>query len=136
MKRAWQTVVALLIVYTAPLVTFWQTLVKRQPGLALLAAIAWLFAVAAGWLFWRIASTSVDRHVGLLGSAFDRMVGRSLSRYGKVYGQWVLDSRRFLDAKGLATIGTFSPELDEVVVDVGLTARAPRQVPADLLGRG
>ena len=52
-----------------------------------------------------------------------------------------MDSRRFLDAKGLATVGTFSPALDEVFVDAGLTERAPGQVPTDLLssvpaGRG
>ncbi|GAA2475511.1 NACHT domain-containing protein [Winogradskya humida] len=134
MEKAWRTVLTLLVLFAAPLVAGWRALVERSPGVALLVAAAWLGVVAAGWLFWRIASQSVDQHLGEWATAFDRLVRRRLSRYGKVYAQWVMDSRRFLDAKGLATVGMFSPEMDEVFVDVGLAARAPRQVHPGLVG--
>lgn len=134
MGRAWRTALGLLIVYAAPLITLWQTLVRKRPGMATLLAVAWLAIVAIGWLFWRVTAEPINRRISALGAYVDRAVDQHLSRYGRVYGQWVMESRRFLDAKGLATVGTFSPELDEVFVDVGLTARAPRQVPTDLLG--
>ncbi|MFI5893770.1 NACHT domain-containing protein [Actinoplanes sp. NPDC051513] len=134
MERARRTVLTLLVVCAAPLIAVWQSLVNKNPALALLVAAAWLMILMVGWLFLKVAADSMNRHLAAWGGAFDRLVDQRLSRYGKVYGQWVMDSRRFLDAKGLATVGTFSPELDEVFVDVGLTARAPRQVPPDLLG--
>lgn len=134
MERAWRMALGLIILYAAPLVAIWQSVVKERPGLAALLAVAWLAIIAVGWLFWRVASESMNRRITEWGTTFDRIVDQRLSRYGKVYGQWVMDSRRFLDAKGLATVGTFSPELDEVFVDVGLTARAARDVPPDLLG--
>ncbi len=40
---------------------------------------------------------------------------------------------RFIDLKGLATVGYFTPELDDVFVDVSLAFRAPHKVPAGLL---
>ncbi len=40
---------------------------------------------------------------------------------------------RFVDLKGLATVGPFTPELDEVFVDVSLAFRPPHLVPAGLL---
>ena len=134
MERALRTVLGLLVVYAAPLIAFWQSLVKKRPAMAVLLAVAWLAIVLVSWLIWRVAADSINRRLGVWGTSVDRVVDQRLSRYGRVYGQWVMDSRRFLDAKGLATVGTFSPELDEVFVDVGLTARAPRQVPPDLLG--
>ncbi|GAA3341568.1 hypothetical protein GCM10020358_33440 [Amorphoplanes nipponensis] len=134
MERAWRTVLGLLVVVAAPWIAVWTSRLRERPGLALLLALAWLAVVVVGWLFWKVAAESLHRHLGLWSTSVDRFIDQHLSRYGKVYGQWVMDSRRFLDAKGLATVGTFSPEMDEVFVDVGLTARAPRQVPPDLLG--
>jgi len=134
MERAWRTVLGLLVVVAAPLIAVWGSLLRDQPLLALLLAFAWFAVVAVSWVFWKVAAESFNRRLGLWSTSVDRFIDQHLSRYGKVYGQWVMDSRRFLDAKGLATVGTFSPEMDEVFVDVGLTARAPRQVPPDLLG--
>src|SRR5690348_15081280 len=108
MERAWRTVLALLVVVAAPLLAVWSRLLADRPGLALLLALAWLAIVAGGWLFWKVSAESLNRHLGLWATAFDRFMDQRLSRYGKVYGQWVMDSRRFLDAKGLATVGTFS----------------------------
>nr|WP_296076877.1 NACHT domain-containing protein [uncultured Actinoplanes sp.] len=133
MERAWRTMLGLLIVVAAPLIAFWQSLARDRPVFALALALLWLAAVVAGWLVWQMVAPSARRIMRNGQAAFDSLVDQRLSRYGKVYGQWMMDSRRFLDAKGLATVGTFSPALDEVFVDVGLTERAPRQVPTDLL---
>jgi ribosomal protein S16/energy-coupling factor transporter ATP-binding protein EcfA2 len=102
--------------------------------LALLVAAAWLALSASVWVFWTMTSTSIKRQLERWREGLDRAVDRKLSPYGRQYRQWVMDSKRFMDAKGLATVGTFSPELDEVFVDVGLTSRAPQHVRPDLLG--
>jgi hypothetical protein len=64
------------------------------------------------------------------------VIDRFTFQYGRNYRRWVSSVRRTLDAKGLATIGPFSPELDAVFVHVALTSRAPGQVPSGLLGNG
>mgnify|MGYP004488515513 CR=1 FL=1 len=133
MEKAWRRAFGLIVLYAAPLLALWRGLAERSPGLALLVAVAWLAVLAIGWLFWRIAADSVTSHLGEWATAFDHAVRRRLTRYDQVYAQWVMDSRRFLDAKGLATVGMFSPEMDEVFVDVGLAARAPRQVSSGLV---
>jgi hypothetical protein len=134
MQRAWRTALGLLLLYAAPLAAFWNGLVKTKPQVAVLLSIAWLAITAVGWLFWRVTAESINKRLTSWSSGFDRVVDQHMSRYANRYREWVMDSRRFLDAKGLATVGTFSPELDEVFVDVGLTSRAPQQVPSDLLG--
>lgn len=45
----------------------------------------------------------------------------------------MLSSLRFIDLKGLATVGFYTPELDEVFVDVSLAYRAPHEVPESVL---
>ncbi|WP_328470838.1 NACHT domain-containing protein [Actinoplanes sp. NBC_00393] len=60
---------------------------------------------------------------------------RSL-RYGHHYRRWVRNSRRTLDAKGLATIGPSSPELDAVFVNVALMSQAPSKVSTGVVGGG
>ncbi len=77
---------------------------------------------------------------GLRGRWRDRLVDRvdegllrRLSHFGGRYREYLLSSLRFIDLKGLATIGYHTPELDEVFVDVSLALRAPHQVPGDPL---
>ncbi len=63
----------------------------------------------------------------------DREVGQWLSRFGKRYREFMLSSLRFIDLKGLATVGFYTPELDEVFVDVSLASREPSQASGGLL---
>ena len=49
------------------------------------------------------------------------------------YRGFVLAGLRFIDLKGLATVGPFTPKLDEVFVDVSLASRPPHLVQAGLL---
>src|SRR5262249_10951379 len=64
-----------------------------------------------------------------LGDAMNLAAGRRVSRYGRCWREQVLTSLRLVEAKGLATVGPHTPELDEIFVDLGLVARAPHQVP-------
>lgn len=99
--------------------------------------LGWLLAgaVSAGagliavprqlWLRWR------ERMVDQL----DQGLLRAVSRFDHRYREFVLNRMRFVDLKGLATVGFYTPELDDVFVDVSLAYRAPYQVPEDIVDR-
>lgn len=63
----------------------------------------------------------------------DQALGQRLSRFDKRYREFMLGSLRFIDLKGLATGGFYTPELDEVFVDVSLAFREPSQASGSLL---
>ena len=60
--------------------------------------------------------------------------GPTFVGFSRRYRRFVAAGLRFTDIKGLATVGPFTPESDEVFIDIGLTRRAPHQVSAGLLG--
>ena len=58
----------------------------------------------------------------------ERGLDRGAARFGKRYREYLLTDLRFIDLKGLA--GRFyTPELDEVYVDVALQPRDADKVP-------
>ncbi|GLY86047.1 NACHT domain-containing protein [Actinoallomurus iriomotensis] len=63
----------------------------------------------------------------------DRLMLRWLSRFGRRYRAAMLAAMRFVDLKGLSVVGFYTPELDEVFVDVSLERRAPGQVSGGLV---
>ena len=58
---------------------------------------------------------------------------RWISRFDRDYRAFVLAGLRFIDQKGLATVGPFTPELHDVYVDVSLAPRPPHLVNEGLL---
>jgi NACHT domain-containing protein len=65
--------------------------------------------------------------------SIDQALGRRFTRFQKRYRESMLSSLRFIDVKGLSTVGFYTPDLDEVFVDVSLDYRAPHQVPAGVV---
>ncbi|MBM7859349.1 NACHT domain-containing protein [Lentzea nigeriaca] len=65
----------------------------------------------------------------------DRVLLRWTSQFGQRYREFMLATLRHIDQKGLATIGPFTPELDEVFVDVSLAYCPPHQVPEGVVNR-
>jgi energy-coupling factor transporter ATP-binding protein EcfA2 len=63
----------------------------------------------------------------------DRALGRRVSRFDRRYKESLQADLRHIDLKGLATVGFYTPKLDEVFVDVGLVHRAPSQVSPSVL---
>lgn len=63
----------------------------------------------------------------------DRILARRLARFDRRYREFVLGTLRFVDLKGLATIGPYTPQLDEVFVELELVPRSPHQVMSDPL---
>ncbi|MEV4518266.1 NACHT domain-containing protein [Dactylosporangium sp. NPDC049525] len=138
MRRAWANVIGALVLLGVPavLATQWQDLIKRHPVTAFLLALAWAAVLAVAALLGRALAQPVQRRLEHLGEALDRAFGRGLSGYQREYRRWVVSSMRYMDSKGLATVGEFTPELDEVFVDVSLAPRTPQDIPAGLLADG
>jgi len=65
----------------------------------------------------------------------DLAITRLFSRFDRRYRALLLGSLRFVETKGLATVGPFTPELDDIYVDVGLAYRAPHQVPEGIVAQ-
>ncbi|MDP9794243.1 hypothetical protein J2S43_002755 [Catenuloplanes nepalensis] len=104
-----------------------------HPVAAVALVVAYETLLGIGTLLVRAMSKPMDRRLDQLGDAFDAALSRQAARYRRRYRAYVRASLRQLDSKGLATIGPFSPELGEVYVDVGLTPRAPGEVPTGAL---
>ena len=143
--KAWQPLAAVLVVLGVPaaVATVWRHLVTKQPFAALALAVVWFAVCGIGVMARQALSAPVRRRLEQAGNAADRAAGWWLSRYDHRYRQWVLESRRYIDVKDLATGGDHTPELDDVYVDVALIRRAPHQisgnplkgVPVDAAGR-
>ncbi|MFF5233034.1 NACHT domain-containing protein [Dactylosporangium sp. NPDC000521] len=138
MRRAWANVIGALVLLGIPavLAARWQGLVERHPLAAFLLALGWAAVLAVAALLGRALAQPLQRRLEALGEALDRAFGRGLSGYQREYRRWVMSSMRYMDSKGLATVGEFTPELDEVFVDVSLAPRTPQDIPAGLLADG
>jgi hypothetical protein len=135
--KAWQPLTAVLIVLGIPAAAgaVGRHLLAQHPIEALALAVGWFIVCGASVLARQALSGPTRRRLEQAGNAADQVVGRWLSGYGQRYRQWVLDSRRYVDVKDLATGGDHTPELDDVYVDVALVRRAPHQVSGNpLLG--
>jgi hypothetical protein len=87
--------------------------------------VAGFIASVAGDLLARWRARLVER--------LDRWFSRVFSRFGGQYRSLVLEDLRYIDQKGLGTVGPFTPRLDEVFVDVSLALQAPHQISGGLL---
>ncbi|MFI9383110.1 NACHT domain-containing protein [Kutzneria sp. NPDC052558] len=75
----------------------------------------------------------VQRRRSWLLDRMDAAVSRRLARFERAYRDKVLSDSRYSDAKGLTFTGFFTPELDDVYVDVKVAPGTPHTVRADLL---
>lgn len=83
-------------------------------------------AVGIGREVWKRRQKAIVEQV-------DRRLGQLASRFAARYREYVLGQVRYIEVKGLATVGFASPELDEVYVDVSLARTAPHAVGSGLL---
>ncbi|MFC5290950.1 NACHT domain-containing protein [Actinokineospora guangxiensis] len=89
-------------------------------GAAVVGAVGGAAAATGGALWKRSQARLVDR--------LDKRIGTWFTTFDRRYRAHVMASLRFVDLKGLATVGFANPELDEVYVDVGLEPKAPHLV--------
>jgi hypothetical protein len=107
--------------------------VRRHPVAAIGLAAAYELGLAVVAFAGDVAGDLRGRWRERLVDRLDQRLVRRLSRFSGRYRQYLLSSLRYIDLKGLATIGYYTPELDEVFVDVSLAFRAPHQVSGDPL---
>lgn len=99
----------------------------------LAAAVVWNPFAAAAFTVVGGGASAIARGVwkrrqpALIESA-NRRLGWVATRYPARYREDLLNSLRFVDLKGLATIGFATPALDDVYVDVSLAPSAPHQI--------
>jgi hypothetical protein len=104
-----------------------------HPVLSLVLLAAYTLVVGVLTVTGEIARELRGRWRARIVDRVDRWLVRRFSLFGRRYREFVLGSLRFIDLKGLATIGFHTPELDEVFVDVSLTFRPPQDVADSLL---
>jgi hypothetical protein len=113
----------------APAVVVWRDLLHAHPLLAGVLFLAYEGVLAVGAFAGDVAGELIRRWRVRVVEWADQGLGRRFSRFDRRYREFVLDGLRYIDVKGLATVGFYVPELDEVFVDVSLSLAAPHTVP-------
>jgi hypothetical protein len=111
----------------------WRSFVSTHPVLAVFVLLCYEAVVAIVRFSGQVAGDLRDLWRQRLVDHIDRAVRRQVSRFGTQYRDYMVASQRFIDQKGLQTVGYYAPQLDDVFVDVSLAFRAPHQVPTGLL---
>ncbi|MGY0018784.1 NACHT domain-containing protein [Streptomyces sp. cg35] len=124
---------AALLVPPSALTGFFHDLVREHYVVAAVLFLGYAVVLTAGRFAGGFARDLVAmRRRRWLDSA-DSALSRRMSSFGRVYTQFLAQSLRVMEQKGLATIGHYAPELDDVYVNVSLAYRAPGQIPEDVL---
>lgn len=100
---------------------------------AVFIALAYEAIVLVAGFITGVAGDLLARWRVRLVERLDRWFSRVFSRFGGQYRSLVLEDLRYIDQKGLGTVGPFTPRLDEVFVDVSLALQAPHQISGGLL---
>ncbi|GLY85720.1 NACHT domain-containing protein [Actinoallomurus iriomotensis] len=129
-KLAW--LVTLLLPPSA-VAAFAHGLVRAHPVIAVLSVIAYWAAVTVGRFVAGMVQDLVQRRRGSWIEGADQALGIRLTRFRGKYLQHLARSLHKIDQKGLSTPGFYTPDLDDVYIDVSLAVRAPNQIRGDLL---
>ncbi|WP_020673012.1 NACHT domain-containing protein [Amycolatopsis nigrescens] len=111
----------------------WPGWVQDNPVLAVVLLVVYEAVLAVVAFVREVASELIRRWQARFIERVDQTLGRRLFRFERRYREFVLGALRFIDLKGLATIGPYTPQLDEVFVELGLVPRSPHQVVSDPL---
>jgi NACHT domain len=107
--------------------------VGRHLLLAAGALVGYEVVVAAIGLVGQVWGNLRTEWARRLSDSIDQVLLRRFSGFERRYRENILQSHRFIDEKGLATLGEHTPELDDVFVDVSLAPRSPQLVSGDVL---
>jgi hypothetical protein len=107
--------------------------VAHRPDWGVAIFVAYEAAVAVGGFFAVVARDVSARWQKRLADRVDLFLQRKGPRFERRYREVVMTGLRFIDVKGLATVGAFTPELDAVFVDVALLPRPPQQIKPGVL---
>ncbi|MFI9383362.1 NACHT domain-containing protein [Kutzneria sp. NPDC052558] len=116
-----------------PVLASFQPLAVDQPALTVVTMIGYEALLAVVAFAGDIGGELAKRWRGRAVEWLDQELLRRVSGFGRRYRKSMLEVLRHIDDKGFVTVGFYSPELDEVFVDVGLAPQAPHNVPAGVL---
>ncbi|MER6078649.1 NACHT domain-containing protein [Streptomyces sp. NPDC001833] len=94
--------------------------VARHPVLAACALVGYEVLVVLTGFAGKVFGELQGRWVTRVADAVDRWLQRRTSRFEQSYRRHVRSTHRFVDLKGLATRGDYTPGLEEVFVDVSV----------------
>ncbi|MGH3914524.1 MAG: NACHT domain-containing protein, partial [Pseudonocardiaceae bacterium] len=117
----------------AVVVSVWRDAMTNHVVLAAILLVGYEVLIAILLFAGKIITDLRDRWQERIVNRLDRALEQRLTRFAKRYREFVLGSMRYIDLKGLATVGFYTPELDEVFVDVSLAFREPNQTSGGLL---
>lgn len=135
-RVGWPTAIAWLATIVAPPAVaggVWRQFVSGHVFFAIAIGVVYEVAVATVGFFAVIARDVSSRWQKRLAERLDLALRRKFSGFEERYREFLLAGLRFVDLKGLATIGPFTPELDEVFVDVSLVSRSPHLIQPGVL---
>ena len=105
----------------------------QHPAVAVIIGVIYEVGVTVAGFAAGVTGDLAARWRARLVDGLDWTLRSWVSGFDGRYRGLVRASMRFVDLKGLATVGPFTPELDKVFVDVSLAFRPPHLVPAGLL---
>ncbi|MER8155443.1 NACHT domain-containing protein [Streptomyces sp. NPDC094472] len=111
---------------------FWSS-VSAHPVVSLLLFLGYGALLAGLGFLAKVYGKVADRWVERAADAVDRRLRWRLSRFERDYRAYVLSHHRFIDLKGLATRGDYTPGLEEVFVDVSLAPRPTHEASRESL---
>ncbi|WP_413101193.1 NACHT domain-containing protein [Streptomyces sp. Inha503] len=111
---------------------FWSS-VSAHPVVSLLLFLGYGALLAALGFLAKVYGKVADRWVERVADAVDQRLRWRLSRFERDYRAYVLSHHRFIDLKGLATRGDYTPGLEEVFVDVSLVPRPAHEASRESL---
>ena len=135
-KRGWPARAGWVAAFLGPpaaAVGVWRQLAVHHAMVAVVLVLAYEAAVAVVGFAGGVTEEVAKRWQMRLADSLDRALQRRVSRFDRRYRAFVLAGLRFIDQKGLATVGPFTPELDDVFIDVSLAPRPPHLVKEGLL---
>ncbi|MEU9411911.1 NACHT domain-containing protein [Streptomyces sp. NPDC048281] len=112
--------VALTVAPPGALAAVYPSAVARHPVLAACALVGYEVLVVVTGFAGKVFGELQGRWVTRVADAVDRWVQRRTSRFEQSYRRHVRSTHRFVDLKGLATRGDYTPGLEEVFVDVSV----------------
>jgi hypothetical protein len=110
-----------------------QYFVAHHAVWAIVIGVVYEALVAVGGFLAVIAREVSSRWQARLADRIDLFLQRKGLRFERRYREFVLSWLKVTDTKGLATVGEFTPEHDEVFVNVSLLPRPPHQIKPGLL---
>jgi hypothetical protein len=107
--------------------------VKHSPRLAALLIILYELLALLSTIAIKIGKPIFDRRTAEISILADRALGRRLTSYGKEYKRKIASAYRYVDSRGLPTVGAFTPQLSEIFIDIALSPRPPHQISAGII---